>query len=313
MENEILKNKPEDPEFQHTLIKAILEASLDGVLVVNKQGIIVCYNQRFIEVWELSIHHPMAQNIAIGTSDEPILTTVTSRVSNPQAFLERVKMLYDNPELSDLCELELKDGRTLERHSRGLWSDNHQYMGRVWFFRDITTQKKIENELVKLIRRDPLTDIPNRRYFLERSVQEFVRARRHLTYLCVASLDIDHLKEINVHYGHAAGDEMLQSLCRQIQQQLRDTDFFARIGGEEFAILMPDVELEGAMLLCERIRQAIAQHKLFFNGQETGCTVSIGVTILKATDTAIEDCLFRADKAMYQAKKNGRNLVESAE
>lgn len=280
--------------------------------MVNEQGIIVSYNQRFIEVWELSSHHPKSKNIAIGATDEPILVTVTSRVSNPQAFLERVKMLYDHPELSDHCELELKDGRTLERHSKGLWGDNHQYMGRVWFFRDITAQKKIETELVKLTRRDPLTDIPNRRYFLECSIQEFVRARRYHTHLCVASLDIDHFKKINDHYGHAAGDAMLKSLCHHIEQQLRSTDLFARIGGEEFAILMPDIELEGALLLSERIRQAVAEHQLFLNGQEISCTISIGVAILKASDAAIEDCIFRADKALYQAKKNGRNLVESA-
>ncbi len=304
----------DNPDFQHALIKAILEASPDGVLVVNEQGIIVSYNQRFIEVWELSLHHPMPKNnpnIAIGTIDEPILTMVSNRVSNPQAFLQRIKMLYAHPELSDHCELELKDGRTLERHSRGLWGDAHQYMGRVWFFRDITTQKKIETELVKLTRRDPLTDIPNRRYFLERSLQEFIRVRRYHTPLCVASLDIDHFKKINDQYGHAAGDAMLKSVCRIIEQQLRDTDLFARIGGEEFVILMPDSEMDGALFLSERIRQVVAAHQLFFNNEEISCTMSIGVTMLKPTDDSMEDCLFRADKAMYRAKKNGRNLVES--
>jgi diguanylate cyclase (GGDEF)-like protein len=316
MKNKLLNNKVKDLEFQHALIKAILEASPDGVLVVNEKGIIVSYNQRFIEVWELSFNPTLPKanlNIAIGAFDEPLLAAVTNRVSDPQTFLKRVKTLYDHPELSDHCELELKDGRTLERHSRGLWGDNQQYMGRVWFFRDITTQKKIETELVKLTRHDPLTDIPNRRYFLERCLQEFVRARRNLTPLCVASLDVDHFKKINDQYGHAAGDEMLKTLCRHIEQQLRNMDLFARVGGEEFALLMPDTELEGSFLLCERIRQVVSEHQLVFNNHIISCTISIGVTILKPADATMDDCLFRADKAMYQAKKNGRNRVESTE
>lgn len=297
-------------EFQHVLIKAILESSPDGILVVDDQGYIASYNHRFIEIWELALKH-QTLHINIGDKDNPILSMVAQRVRHTNAFLARVKELYEHPELKDHCELELKDGRTLERYSTVLWGDNHQYMGRVWFFRDITSHKKIETTLLELTRHDPLTSIANRRYFFEHSMQEFLRSKRHQIPLCVASIDIDHFKQINDNYGHAAGDEMLKAVCSIILNMLRKTEFLARIGGEEFAILLPDIQLEGAIHLAERIRQVVENNTITINEQEISCTVSIGIAELNPADASIENCLSRADKALYQAKKNGRNRIES--
>ncbi|MDR3492095.1 MAG: diguanylate cyclase [Gammaproteobacteria bacterium] len=301
-------------EFQHALIKTVLESSPDGVLVVNEQGLIISYNSRFVEIWELSLSHQSSEfipYIALGVDDAPILSAVTQRVKDPTVFLARVQELYAHPDLDDHCELELIDGRTIERHSTALWSDEHDYLGRVWFFRDITSHKKIENKLVELTRQDPLTGVANRRYFHELSLQEMVRAQRYLTPLSIASIDLDHFKRINDVYGHAVGDKMLKALCNVIQQMLRENELFARIGGEEFAILMPNTSLQGALYLAERIRQAAAENKLIFNNQEISCTISIGIAELKPTDGSIDDCLGRADKAMYKAKQHGRNRVES--
>ena len=103
---------------------------------------------------------------------------------------------------------------------------------------------------------------------------------------------------------------MLKSLCIRSQRLLREVDIFARIGGEEFATLLPDTNLDGAAYLAERLRRAIAGNKLSLSSGEVRCTISIGVATLRSTDNCIEDCLLRADKAMYRAKENGRNRVE---
>ncbi len=301
-----------DAEFQGSLIRAIHEASPDGILVVNDKGIVVSHNHRFIDIWKLPLDRlkGLQPDTAIGTADAQILSMVLDRVKDSQNFLERVRELYEHPDMNDHCEIELKDDRTLERYSTVLRGDNRQYLGRVWFFRDITSQKKTEAELVELARRDPLTGMANRRYFFERANQEFLRARRYLTPLSIAWMDIDHFKRINDDHGHAAGDEMLKSLFHESQNLLRETELLARIGGEEFAVLMPDTGLEGASHLAERIRQAVAGHTLIFNGQEIRCTISIGIATLRPTDTGIEECLRRADHAMYRAKQQGRNRVE---
>ena len=232
------------------------------------------------------------------------------RVKDKQTFLARVRELYNNHSLSDLCEIELLDGRTVERHSTVLRNDDGQYLGRVWFFRDITSHKQTEIALKELAHHDPLTGAANRRYFFERASQELARTKRRSTPLSIAELDIDHFKKINDQNGHAAGDKVLKSLSGDCQRLLREADLFARIGGEEFAVLLPDTNLDGAVCLAERLRGTIADNKFSLNGAEFGCTVSIGVSMLRTTDACAEDILLRADSALYKAKRNGRNRVE---
>lgn len=300
-------------DFQSRLIKAIYETSPDGILVVDAQGMVVAHNRQFLQLWNIvpSQLHMKADGTAIGESDAPLLAEVVARVQNPAAFLERVRELYDNPQLDDHCEIELKDGRTLERHSTVLRGEHDEYLGRVWFFRDITTQKNHEAALIQLARHDPLTGTANRRYFFERAEQEFMRSRRYHAPLSITLIDVDHFKQINDQYGHATGDEVLKLLSQKISTLLRENDLLARIGGEEFAILMPSTGLAGAALMAERLRLAIAEEASPVAGLMLHLRFSAGVTQLKAQDQSIEDCLRRADEAMYKAKQAGRDRVEA--
>jgi diguanylate cyclase (GGDEF)-like protein len=299
-------------ELQRALVNAVIDASPDGILVVDEHAKIVSHNQQFVEIWRIPSEclRGAEAGTAIGADDRPILAHNLAQVKDEQAFLARVKLLYDNPQLKDHCEIELKDGRTLERHSTVLWNDDGVCLGRVWFFRDISQQKQTEYTLRDLAHQDSLTGVPNRRFFLERANQELARSKRRSAPLSVAILDVDHFKQINDHSGHAVGDEVLKLLCNASQSILREEDIFARLGGEEFVVLLPDTNLEGAAVLAERLRQAIAANKLLLSSGEINCTVSIGVAILKSTDTGIEECLMRADSAMYKAKQKGRNRVE---
>jgi diguanylate cyclase (GGDEF)-like protein len=300
-------------DFQSRLIKAIYETSPDGILVVDAQGMVVAHNRQFLQLWHIvpSQLHMKADGTAIGESDAPLLAEVVARVQNPAAFLERVRELYDNPQFDDHCEIELKDARTLERHSTVLRGEHDEYLGRVWFFRDITAQKNHEAALIQLARHDPLTGTANRRYFFERAEQEFMRSRRYLTPLSIALIDVDHFKHINDQCGHATGDEVLKLLSEKIAALLRESDLLARIGGEEFAILMPCTGLAGAALMAERLRLTIAEEASPVAGLMLHLRFSAGVTQLKAQDQSIEDCLRRADEAMYKAKQAGRDRVEA--
>ncbi|MDZ4074822.1 MAG: sensor domain-containing diguanylate cyclase [Hylemonella sp.] len=310
--NKMSGNGPSS-DFQSRLIKAIYETSPDGILVVDAQGMVVAHNRQFLQLWHIvpSQLHMKADGTAIGESDAPLLAEVVARVQNPAAFLERVRELYDNPQLDDHCEIELKDARTLERHSTVLRGEHDEYLGRVWFFRDITIQKNHETALIQLARHDPLTGTANRRYFFERAEQEFMRSRRYQTPLSITLIDVDHFKHINDQYGHATGDEVLKLLSQKIGALLRENDLLARIGGEEFAILMPSTGLAGAALMAERLRLAIAEEASAVAGLMLHLRFSAGVTQLKAQDQSIEDCLRRADEAMYKAKQAGRDRVEA--
>ena len=135
--------------FQHSLVRAILDVSVDGILVVNDDNLIVAHNKQFLEVWRLPLSSIPDNTPDYSRGDQPplILSAVCKRVRDPEAFLERVAYLNQTPDATDHCELELRDGRTVERYSASLWHENGQSLGRVWFFRDITERREAERAL----------------------------------------------------------------------------------------------------------------------------------------------------------------------
>lgn len=296
--------------FGQTLLKAILEASPDGILVVDIESIIVSHNQHFCSLFkfEQKSEGELFQSL-IGLNDKIALQQVIPMLKEPKTFIRRVEELYSKPEIEDYDEIALKDGRTLERHSKSLWDNQKQYLGRVWFFRDITERKALECKLEDLSCRDPLTGVSNRRHFHERAAEEVSRAHRKNLYFSVIYLDIDKFKSINDKFGHAFGDKVIINFCRISEKMLRKQDMLGRIGGEEFAIFLPDTMLEGAFELAERLRQTIESQHINDGMTQVNYTFSAGVATFSKEDSSIENVLARADRAMYLAKSMGRNLV----
>ena len=136
-------------EFKHSLIRAIHEVSLDGILVVNSDGNVVSHNKRFLDVWRLPVTTvpDSLPDTLKAIPDHSVLSANLERVKNPETFLKRVRELYNDPDATDHCEIELKDGRTLERYSTSLRNEKAEYLGRVWFFRDISARKQREEDL----------------------------------------------------------------------------------------------------------------------------------------------------------------------
>ena len=158
---------------------------------------------------------------------------------------------------------------------------------------------------------DALTGAWNRHYFMVRAREEVARCRREPRHaLGVVLLDVDRFKSINDRFGHAEGDRVLVDLVRALGAVLRTQDLFSRVGGEEFAVLLPDTDLSGALRLAERLR--LGAHRVSLP-DGTGVTVSLGVTVLRASDRTIDPALSRADQALYRAKHAGRDRVMSAD
>lgn len=157
--------------------------------------------------------------------------------------------------------------------------------------------------------RDYLTGCFNRRHFYTLAEPELARAHRHGTPLSLLMFDFDHFKQVNDTYGHAGGDAVLQQAVEVIQERLRISDVLSRLGGEEFAVLLPETELEQAKQLAERLRQAIAEHPFEHAGVPIPATASFGVATAQPGDVSIDVLLGRADLGLYLAKDRGRNRV----
>ena len=156
---------------------------------------------------------------------------------------------------------------------------------------------------------DPLTGALNRRDFLAKGSAEITRAKRYGRACTLLMLDIDHFKEVNDRYGHQAGDEALRRFTATSKEMLRENDIFGRIGGEEFAIILPETTLDGARKLAERLRRRVSELEIASGEQRFAFTVSIGVAELAESDNDIDLFLKRADQALYTAKKRGRDRV----
>lgn len=169
--------------------------------------------------------------------------------------------------------------------------------------------QKSVNELHQLSMIDVLTNIYNRRYFFEIAKNLTSIATREQKPLSLLMIDIDYFKKINDNYGHQAGDFVLVNLVKEIEKSMRTSDVFARIGGEEFSILLDDTSIDGAKIIAEKIRHNVENKTFNFNNMTISITISIGMSELSRENTLIEDLYKKADKQLYLAKKTGRNKV----
>ncbi len=160
--------------------------------------------------------------------------------------------------------------------------------------------------------RDPLTGLHNRLAYDERVTQEFIRWKRYGQPMVLMMIDVDHFKHVNDTYGHKAGDKALVLIADQLRNHLRESDFLARFGGEEFVVLMPETGLDSAIVAAEKLRAAVEQCQFHYQNTQVNITVSAGLAQLRKDDSS-ESLFQRADEAMYRAKEAGRNqcLVES--
>ncbi len=164
-------------------------------------------------------------------------------------------------------------------------------------------------EIYRLMTVDGLTQVFNRRYFNEALEREFNRSKRYDRALSLIVFDIDHFKRCNDTYGHLAGDNLLRLLCTAVKPRLRREDIFARTGGEEFGILLPEIDLTGARTTAEKVRKIVEATPLKYEKDLIPVTVSLGVTQLGSSDETPELLYKRADERLYEAKQSGRNRV----
>ena len=243
------------------------------------------------------------------------------RTRDPEGFLKRVRELYADQTATENCEIEMKDGRTLERFSTSLRSDSGQYLGRVWFFTDITERRRSEQKLQDAYRAvealsaiDSLTGLANRRHFDECLSLEWRRAIREGTPISLMLVDVDHFKSYNDTYGHLQGDECLKQIASSaLNSVARPGDVVSRYGGDEFTIILANTANEGAMkvgnAVCAGVRGCGLKHDTNRRGV---VTVSVGcATMFPKSGMEASSLIDLADRALYSAKRDGRDMTSN--
>lgn len=173
----------------------------------------------------------------------------------------------------------------------------------------IAEKEILINKLETLATTDFLTNIFNRRKIFTLGEEEFNRSNRYKKPFSVLVLDIDYFKQINDTYGHPEGDKVLITVTKNIQNLIREIDYFGRVGGEEFMIILPETDFNNSKLMAERIRKYISLLKIPLLDTEISITITLGISVYNDNDKNFDMMFKRADLALYQGKQNGRNQV----
>jgi diguanylate cyclase (GGDEF)-like protein/PAS domain S-box-containing protein len=286
-----------------SLLGATLDATADGILVVDTKGHITSFNNRFVELWRIPAE------ILEARDDNNAIAFVLSQLKAPNVFVAKVRELYDQPEADSRDLVEFLDGRVFDRHSMPQRVDG-VIVGRVWSFRDITEQKRLADELAHQAFHDSLTGLANRALFRDRVEHALARAGRHGGLMATLFLDLDNFKRVNDSLGHTAGDELLVAVAERLRGCLRTTDTAARLGGDEFAILLED--MADAADIEQVAGRIIDSLQLPFRRGDREIFISASVGIALPSRGATGDQLLReADIAMYTAKRRGKGRAET--
>ena len=202
-----------------------------------------------------------------------------------------------------------KDDRYVLANVFPLFNCNKICIGGMCIYVDSTERKQLERRLKELATTDSLTGLNNRQHCMDLAGALFNTAKRYDSDLAVSIFDIDHFKTVNDTRGHDAGDMVLKNLSRTAQDNFRSADVLGRIGGEEFVVIMPATGYQKAVQTMERFRYAVESNSITYGNTPLYITVSCGVALITSDDSTLESLIKKADLALYNAKRSGRNKV----
>ncbi|WP_337137856.1 sensor domain-containing diguanylate cyclase [Sphingomonas aquatica] len=285
--------------------KLITESSTDLIVTLDRSGVITYASPSAREVTgfdgaEMIGHMP--QNLACG----PDPGTMRAAVNHAHGRA-------GSPTTVEYCARAASgESRWYEAHTRGTFDDNGELSGWVSAIRDVSVRKALELKLAHAASTDPLTGLANRRRFdtlLDRKIDD---RRQNKSYGCIALFDIDYFKRVNDAHGHSVGDLVLETFAAAAQRTVRANDHVARLGGEEFGLILEGTTIEEATQICDRVRRAIAGDVTRApSGAEVTVTVSAGIAEITPTSSRLQ-LMRAADEALYRAKAGGRDRLALA-
>ena len=293
------------------LMPAVLDALPDPLFILSESG---CY----LAVYggsDLGYYHDGRTLVGCRVTD-------VMPADKAREVLEQIRRSLQENRLRKaeypLAAREVKGLESADGPSDMLWFEGHiQPLAEpidgeravVWVARNITPRKELEEQLRRASVIDPLTGAFNRRKLLEVLAERFAAHRRYGEACAVVMIDVDHFKQVNDRYGHSVGDEALVALVDIGRGILRENDLLARFGGEEFVLVLPQTDLDHARRVAERFRLAVIEQLPMQYPDIPTFTVSQGVAVMRSDDASHEGALNRADDALFEAKRQGRNRV----
>lgn len=285
------------------VLKAALDNLGDGVILLDAS-----LNARFVNQKARKLLSMSSEDMNSGISFAQIVT-IASRdaydipAENMEAFVagRMAQVLAGDPTPRDI---KTRDGRHLRAHCTRLPAG-----GRMVTYCDVTDLFRSAEQLERLATTDALTGVANRRQFLTSAEAEWSRFQRYQRPLSLIMIDIDHFKSVNDRFGHATGDEVIRWIATACAEGQRASDIVGRLGGEEFAILLPETSPDDAVMVAERIRKTIAARMLTFHKVNFRVTASFGVASATLSMSGVSALMHASDLALYNAKNQGRDRV----
>ena len=286
----------------------VVEDLGDPVIVIDRLGRLVDLNRSAERITGVELRSAIARPAARVLQSHPKLVELLE---------SRPCSLADDAEKADMTVEGAESPRHFAVTCSPVTTDKGDYLGKVLVMHDVTERERLLKQTRELANRDDLTGIPNRRHFFELTEREYERARRHRIPLTFLLMDVDHFKTVNDTFGHRVGDHLLRELAEVCQTALRTSDLLGRVGGEEFAVLLPETGLEDAIEVAGRLREVVESLRVNANADTSDAviavTASMGLAQLNHGDLLEKDTFQtlyeRADRALYAAKRSGRNTV----
>lgn len=289
-------------EEERARLLALLGAMKLSVLLVGSNDQVIYCNAAFLAMWEI----PEGTTL-VGRTTLEGLESAKHLMQDPELVAEQRINSVANRDKPLQLEIRLRDGRIVTHHSHPVHDAHGHHIGRLWVQEDVTHEREVAAQLVRLAEHDALTDLYNRRRFEDELANFFHDAERTPSQAALLFFDLDEFKYINDTFGHRAGDTVLNQVAIETRPLVRDTDTLFRLGGDEFAVFMPHASLDDAQHLADRIVRNIAQTPQTVQAQSMRLTTSLGIAHFPSHANNAEELVAHADTAMYMAKHAGKN------
>ncbi len=278
---------------------ATLESTADGILVTDLSGNIRNFNRRFVHLWQVP------DTLLTRRDDDGVFTWMRRQIDDPAAYMRRLAVIEEQAMLEANDVLQLQSGTVLERKSLPHCSRGRP-IGRVYSFRDITERIEASRRIEMLSHTDTLTGLPNRRVLADRVEFALALARRDGTPFALLCVNLDRFKHINDTLGRDFGDRVLIDVAERLKSCLRSVDSVARVGGDEFVLLIHQADAAGAEATARRVLQ-VMQTPFIEGDTRFTVTCSIGISLFPTDGASLDELVRHADVAMHEVKEAGRS------